>query len=491
MAASELVEHSGEVFSMSNVIATFYNFGLVIPAGRVRLISSSGSTPTVAGGPSSDLATTDPIAFYFNGGSSTGTRVLLVERRYNASYGQIFCYLSVYDPSTWTQTVARNLTTAYQYSDGADLLNIYNLNSPGGTASGTLYGADYSAGRIFKLVHGKTGSTETLTLATPYYQFTATASGASVYSVDTVFNTESSVDYVYAVAQQYAVSGSSSDPANYTYYNSIIVKLNASTLAPVTGGGPSATLAPNVFDLQYYSGNLYATALGGAQWYGTGTSYPNTVKWNYASRIQKVTTGLSVTDLVRPASSTETSSLYNNDKFDIRALSILADGSVYILTGSYYTYTTTPYAQYKLNGRFWKTTISTLNSATNVRISTIATQVTSTSPLSGLNGFMWALLPAEDISKVWGMLGVTLGVYNSSGVAGSAIDAGTASQWGTTGSPAFNAISLAMPSITKLKAGAAPASVKSVRGYVHPLLVSKAGVKPEEFDEFVKAHLAD
>lgn len=467
---------------MSNVIATFYNFGLTTPAGRVRLISSSGSTPTVAGGPSSDLSTTDPIAFYFNGGSSTGTRVLLVQRRYNASYVQIFCYLSVYDPSTWTQTVAPN-TTAYQYSDSTDLLNIYNLNSPGGTASGTLYGADYSAGRVFKLVHGKTGSTETLTLATPYYQFAATVSGASVYSVDTVFNTESSVDYVYAVAQQYAVSGSGSDPANYTYYNSIIVKLNAGTLAPVTGGGPSATLAPNVFDLQYYGGNLYATALGGAQWYGTGTSYPNTVKWNYASRIQKVTTGLTVTDLIRPANATETTK--TNDMFDIRALAILDDGTAYILTGSYYTESA---YNYLLNGHLWKTTISTISGASNALISNLS-GVIDVLPIEDASGFMWALLPANDLSKVWGMLGDNLGVYNASGVSGSAIDAATASQW-TTGSPAFNAISLAAPSITKLKAGAAPASMKSVRGFVHPLLVSRAGVRPEDFDKFISAHFA-
>ncbi len=471
---------------MSTVIATFYNFGETgANKGRVRLISSSGSTPAVVSGSGVDITNTDPIAFYFNGGSSTGTRVLLVQRRYNASYVQIFCYLSVYDPSTWTQTVAPN-SAAYQYSDGADLLNIYNLNSPGGTASGTLYGADYSAGRVFKLVHGKTGSTETLTLATPYYQFAATASGASVYSVDTVFNTESSVDYVYAVAQQYSLSTpGSSDPSDYTYYNSIIVKLNASSLTPVTGGGPSASLAPNVFDLQYYGGNLYATALGGAQWYGNGTTYPNTVKWNYASRIQKVTTGLTVTDLVRPANASETTK--TNDMFDIRALAIVSATEVYILTGSYYTiaaYT------YRFNGRLWKTTLSNLNGAEDDLITDIsATQVIS-GGIGAKTGFLWALLPAADVSRVWGMLGDKLGVYASTGISGSEITAGTASEWGTTGSPAFNAISLAAPSITKLKAGAAPASVKSVRGFVHPLLASRAGVKPEDVDKFVSAHFA-
>ncbi|SHJ63820.1 hypothetical protein [Propionispora hippei] len=476
---------------MSNVIATFYNFGETgANKGRVRLISSSGSTPAVVSGSGVDITNTDPIAFYFNGGSSTGTRVLLVQRRYNASYVQIFCYLSVYDPSTWTQTVAPN-TAAYQYSDSTDLLNIYNLNSPGGTASGTLYGADYSAGRVFKLVHGKTGGTETLTLDTPYYQFAATGSGATAYSVDTVFNTESSVDYVYAVAQQYAVSGSGSDPANYTYYNSIIVKLDAGTLAPVTGGGPSATLAPNVFDLQYYGGNLYATALGGAQWYGTGTSYPNTVKWNYASRIQKVTTGLTVTDLVRPANASETGSTYNNDKFDIRALGLVSDGTAYILTGSYYTESA---YNYLLNGRLWKVSASTLFAASNALISSLS-GATAIESLADLPGFMWALLPANDLSKVWGMLGDNLTIYDATGLVGDPIDAANASEWvdgsgDPIGSPAFNAISLATPSISKLKAGAAPASIKSVRGFVHPLLASRAGIKPEDFDKFISAHFA-
>lgn len=86
----------------------------------------------------------------------------------------------MYDPSSWTKTVAEN-SSAYKYSDGAPLLNIYSINSPGGADAGTLYGADYTGtendnGRIFKLIHGKTGSTETLTLDSHDYQFVPTGS---------------------------------------------------------------------------------------------------------------------------------------------------------------------------------------------------------------------------------------------------------------------------------------------------------------------------
>jgi len=463
---------------MSTVIATFYNFGLSPnpPAGRIRLISSSGSTPAVAGGPTTDLSNTDPVAFYFNGGNSTGIRVLVVERRYNASYVQIFCFLSVYDPSTWTQTVAP-ITTAYKYSDNADLLNIYSLTSPGGTASGTLYGADYSAGRVFKLIHAKPSTTETLTLASDYYQFTAPTSGAKAYSVDTVYNTESGVHYIYAVAQQYTVSPTgSSDPSDYTYYNSIIVKLSATTLSTVVDG-PAATLAPNVFDIQLYGSNLYATALGGAQWNSTP------IVWNEGSKIQKVAlANLAATNLVRPANSTETGSSFADDRFDIRSLAILSNGDAYILTGSYD-------GSFALTGRLWATTISDLDGASDDLISNVfgASVAVTTSSVSG---YLWAVLPADDISKVWGMLGVNLGIYDGGGIVTgtSAISAGTASEWGATGSPAFNAVALAMPSITYLK-GDAPASIKSVRGYVHPLLASRDGVKPEEFEKFVNAYL--
>lgn len=459
---------------MSTVIATFYNFGISPAAGRVRLITSSGSTPTVVSGSGVNLSTTDPIAFYFNGGSSTGIRVLVVERRYNVSFVQIFCYLSVYDPSTWTQTVAPNVT-AYQYSDSTDLLNIYSLTSPGGANAGTLFGADYSAGRVFKLVHAKPSTVETLTLASDYYQFTAPTAGATAYSVDTVFNTESSVNYIYAVAQQYTVSpAGSSDPADYTYYNSIIVKLTASNLAASPADGPDATLAPNVFELQLYDNNLYVTALGGAQWNSTP------IVWNEASRIQRVAlANLAVTNLVRPSTVAEASA---NNMFDIRSLAILSDGTAYILTGSYN-------ASFVLSGRLWVTTISDLDSASNSLISAVS-GVVLVDTLANVSGFLWALLPADDIGLVWGMLGNTLSVYSDSGISGSAISAGTASQWGATGSPSFNAIALAMPSITRrLKAGSAPASIKSVRGFVHPLLASRDGVKPEDFDAFVNSYI--
>ncbi|EGO61947.1 hypothetical protein [Acetonema longum] len=462
---------------MSTVIATFYNFGISPAAGRVRLISSSGSTPAVVSGSGANLATTDPIAFYFNGGSSIGTRVLIVERRYDSSFVQIFCYLSVYDPSNWTQTVAPNLTTPYQYSDNTDLLNIYSINSPDGANAGTLFGADYSAGRVFKLVHGVSGAAETLTLASDYYQLTATGSGASAYSVDTVFNTESSVDYIYAVAQQYAVSPpGSSDPSDYTYFNSIIVKLSASNLASVVDG-PDATLAPNVFELQLYGGNLYAAALGGPQWNSTP------IVWNQASRIQRVTpANLAVTNLVRPANSSETTA--NDDKFDIRSLAILSDGTAYILTGSYN-------GSFAFSGRLWVAEIGDLTG--DALLSNVAQLLTNNANISNVFGYLWALLPADDISKVWGMLGDNLGIYDVDGIASgtSAVSAGTASEWGAAGSPTFNAIALAMPAITRrLKAGTAPASIKSVRGFVHPLLVSRAGVKPEDFEAFVKAYTA-
>lgn len=459
---------------MSTVIATFYNFGISPAAGRARLITSSGSTPTVVSGSGVNLSNTDPIAFYFNGGSSTGIRVLVVEREYDpVTFDQLPCQVSVYDPSTWgTPTVA---ATTYTYSDSEDLLNVYSLTSPGGANAGTLFGADYSAGRIFKFVHAKPSTTETLTLASDYYEFAATGSGASAYSVDTVFNTESSVNYIYAVAQQYALSGSSSNPANYTYFNSIIVKLTASNLAASPADGPDATLAPNVFELQLYDNNLYVTALGGAQWNSTP------IVWNEASRIQRVAlANLAVTNLVRPANSSEPTA--NDDKFDIRSLAILSDGTVYILTGSYN-------ASFVLSGHLWVTTISDLDSASNIRISAIS-GVVDALPLSSVSGFLWAVLPADDIGLVWGMLGNTLGVYSDSGVSGSAISAGTASQWGATGSPSFNAIALAMPSITRLlKAGSSPASIKSVRGFVHPLLASRDGVKPEDFDAFVNSYM--
>ena len=461
---------------MSTVIATFYNFGEpTADKGRVRLISSSGSTPAVVSGSGVNLANTDPVAFYFNGGSSTGIRVLVVQRRYNASFVQIFCYLSVYDPSTWTQTVAPNVT-AYQYSDSTDLLNIYNLNSPGGANAGTLFGADYSAGRVFKLVHAKPSTVETLTLASDYYQFTAPTTGATAYSVDTVFNTESSVNYIYAVAQQYTVSpAGSSDPADYTYYNSIIVKLTASNLAASPVDGPDATLAPNVFELQLYDSNLYVTALGGAQWNSTP------IVWNEASRIQRVAlANLAVTNLVRPSTVAEASL---DDEFDIRSLAILSNGDAYILTGSYD-------GSFALSGRLWATTISDLDAASDDLISNVSnTSIAVT--ISSVSGYLWAVLPADDITKVWGMLGVDLGIYDGGGIVSgtSAISAGTASQWGATGSPSFNAVALAMPSITRLK-GAAPASIKSVRGFVHPLLVSRTGVSPEDFDKFVNSYLS-
>ncbi|HWR07614.1 hypothetical protein [Sporomusa sp.] len=463
---------------MSTVIASFYNFGVSPVAGRVRLISSTGATPAVVSGSGVNLATTDPVAFYFNGGNSTGIRVLVVERRYNVSFVQIFCFLSVYDPSTWTQTVAPN-TTAYQYSDSTDLLNIYNLNSPGGANAGTLFGADYSAGRVFKLIHAKPSTTETLTLASDYYQFTATgaaaiSAGATAYSVDTVFNTETPINYIYAVAQQYVVSpAGSSNPNDYTYFPSVIVKLNASNLAASPVDGPDATIAPNVFELQFYVDRLYTTALGGPQWNSTP------IVWNEASKIQRVAlANLAVTDLVRPSTVAEAST---DDEFDIRSLAILSNGDVYILAGSYD-------GSFALSGRLWATTISDLDAASDDLISNVSGATIAVN-ISTVFGYLWAALPANDISKVWGMLGVDLGIYDAGGIVTgtSAISAGTASEW-TTGSPSFNAVALAMPSITRLK-GAAPASIKSVRGFVHPLLASRAGVKPEDFDKFVNSYL--
>lgn len=458
---------------MSTVIAGFYNFGVTPNSGRIRQISSSGSTPTRDSSPVINDLTTDPLAFYFNG--ATGLRVLVVQRRYDSSFNQLFCYLSVYNPSaSWAQTVAPNLTTAYKYSDNEELLNIYSITSPASPA-GTLYGADYSASRIFKLIHSVSGSTESLALASDFYEFTP-VSGATAYSVDTVFNTESSVNYIYAVAQQYTVSpAGSSDPNDYTYYNSIIVKLSASNLASVVDG-PDASLAPNVFDLQLYGGNLYVTALGGPQW-DEGSTTPT--KWNEASRIQKVAlSNLAVTNLVRPSTVAEAST---NDMFDIRSLAILSDGTAYILTGSYN-------GSFAFYGRLWKTTIATLSAASNVLISSLSGVGTPIESPAAVFGYLWALLPAEDISMVWGMMGDELGVYNASGLVDDTIDAADASQW-STGSPAFNAISLAAPSVSLLKGVAAPATIKSARGFVHPLLASRAGVKPEEFEKFIKAYL--
>ena len=458
--------------SLSTVVSTFYNFGASPAAGRLKLISSSGSTPTVTGGLPNDIPNTDPIAFYFNGGSGTGIRVLLVERVYHYdSSGNMVqdpCFLTVYDPANWTKTVDRS--AAYQYSDGKKLLNVYSINSPGGTDAGTLYGADYTGtdndnGRIFKLIHGKTGSTETLTLDSHDYQFVPTGSGATAHSVDSVFNTESGTDYVYAAAQQYSLSGSPSNPANYTYYNSIIVKLDPGTLTPVSGGGPSASLAPNVFDLQYYGGSFYVTALGGAQW----NQYP--IKWNPASRIQKVSTSLAVTDLVKAAVSGTTA---DSNTFDIRSLAILEDGTAYIINGSYDS-------NFAFKGHLWHANIADL---TGDDLLSHTAQIISGVLTSTVNGYLWALLPADELSKVWGMLGDTLGVYDASGISGSAIDAATASGWGTIGSAAFNAISLAMPTVTRRGRRA----IKSVRGFVHPVLVSRAGMSQDEYDDFMSSY---
>ncbi|WP_196602418.1 hypothetical protein [Pectinatus frisingensis] len=143
------------------------------------------------------------------------------------------------------------------------------------------------------------------------------------------------------------MSGSPSNPANYTYYNSIIVKLDPGTLTPVSGGGPSASLAPNVFDLQYYGGSFYVTADP------PRVTFQTPIKWNYTSRIQKVTTGLTVTDLVRPADSTETDPEYDNDKFDIRSLAILEDGTAYIINGSYDS-------NFAFKGHLWHANIADL-----------------------------------------------------------------------------------------------------------------------------------
>ncbi|WP_196596313.1 hypothetical protein [Pectinatus frisingensis] len=461
--------------SLSTVVSTFYNFGASPAAGRLKLISSSGSTPTVTGGLPNDIPNTDPIAFYFNGGSGTGIRVLLVERVYHYdSSGNMVqdpCFLTVYDPANWTKTVDRS--AAYQYSDGKKLLNVYSINSPGGTDAGTLYGADYTGtdndnGRIFKLIHGKTGSTETLTLDSHDYQFVPTGSGATAHSVDSVFNTESGTDYVYAAAQQYSLSGSPSNPANYTYYNSIIVKLDPGTLTPVSGGGPSASLAPNVFDLQYYGGSFYVTALGGAQW----NQYP--IKWNPASRIQKVSTSLAVTDLVKAAVSGTTA---DSDTFDIRSLAILEDGTAYIINGSYDD-------NFAFRGNLWQTTVSSLDAASDSLISQLTNILNVISISPPVNGYLWALLPADELSKVWGMLGNTLGVYDASGISGSSIDAATATGWSASQNPAFNAISLAMPTITRRGRRA----IKSVRGFVHPVLISRAGMSQDEYDDFISSY---
>ncbi|WP_432718660.1 hypothetical protein [Pectinatus frisingensis] len=458
--------------SLSTVVSTFYNFGASPAAGRLKLISSSGSTPTVTGGLPNDIPNTDPIAFYFNGGSGTGIRVLLVKRVYHYdSSGNMVqdpCLLSVYDSNDWSAPVITDSTK--KYSDGKDLLNVYSINSPGGTDAGTLYGADYTGtdndnGRIFKLIHGKTGSTETLTLDSHDYQFVPTGSGATAHSVDSVFNTESGTDYVYAAAQQYSLSGSPSNPANYTYYNSIIVKLDPGTLTPVSGGGPSASLAPNVFDLQYYGGSFYVTALGGAQWNQTP------IKWNPASRIQKVSTSLAVTDLVKAAVSGTTA---DSDTFDIRSLAILEDGTAYIINGSYDS-------NFAFTGHLWHANIADLTG--DDLLSNTATLISSVR-ISTVNGYLWALLPADELSKVWGMLGDTLGVYDTSGISGSAIDAATASGWGTIGSAAFNAISLAMPTVTRRGRRA----IKSVRGFVHPVLVSRAGMSQDEYDDFMSSY---
>ncbi|MEN6413567.1 MAG: hypothetical protein ABFC84_12560 [Veillonellales bacterium] len=454
----------------STVIATFYNFGETsLDKGRIRLLTSdSTSSPayTPAPGSGTSIDNTDLIAFYFNGGNNSGLRVLVVEREYDSSYNQLPCYISVYNPSSWTATVARD--NNYTYSGTSQkILNVYGILSPSG---GTFYGTDYSTGRVFKMTHSISGSTESLSLASDYYPFAATEAGASVYSVALAL-----IDsYLYAIAQQYTKSGSGTSPSDYTYYGSIIAKLNPASLGTAVATTDDA--APNAFDIQVYDGNLYVTALGGPQWYGDPDD-PSTIKWNYESRIQKVTTSLVVTNLVRPADDTETGK--TDDKFDIRSLAILSDGTAYILTGSYDQ-------NYSMNGRFWKTTMAKINGLSDGLITDITIPVPRqvVPPISSASGYLWVALPADDLSRAWGMLGDNLGVYATS-LSGSTIGAAAASGGGwTAGTPSFNAISLAEPATTFAK----ELTVRTLRGYVHPVMASGEGIPTEERKKFIQAH---
>ncbi|WP_196595427.1 hypothetical protein, partial [Pectinatus frisingensis] len=115
--------------------------------------------------------------------------------------------------------------------------------------------------------------------------------------------------------------------------------------------------------------------LGGAQWNQTP------IKWNYTSRIQKVTTGLTVTDLVRPADSTETDPEYDNDKFDIRSLAILEDGTAYIINGSYDS-------NFAFKGHLWHANIADL---TGDDLLSHTAQIISGVLTSTVNGYLWAL----------------------------------------------------------------------------------------------------
>lgn len=468
--------------AQSTVIGGFYKS--VSPyTGMIRKIFSTGTTPapeSISGYPTG--LTSDPIGFSFN--TPAGMRTMVVERVYNGN-----CKISTYD-SNWNLKMSASMKL-YDGSTSEYLKNIYTIVGVTTGTVTTIYGTDYSMARVFKATYDTSGTTETFTVTAHYTFSAATTSGnAAAYPVALALD---SSENVYAVAQQYLSTGY--DPGDYTYYPSTVVKLNSSLVQQAIIGpdGTNGTTppsgvtwpAPNAFDIQGYDGNYYITAIGGPQWYGEGTSYPNTVEWNEESRIQKMTPSMVVSNLIRPANSSETNA--TDDKFDMRALAILSDGTAYALTGDYYTlsYDASTYTYtYRFNGRIWKTTVTDLNNASDDLIGNVGSLITGEGVISAQPGYLWTVLPAEELSKIWGMLGDTLGIYSDSGISGSAIDADTASG---NSNETFNTLNLVLPATVSRGISV----VRTVRGFVHPVMAYGMAMEPEKRKKFIEAHLSD
>lgn len=466
------------------VLASFYQYGV---ACNIRLVNGSSSAGVTGAESVPDITlqgTSDPVSFYVETGS--GLRVMVVERVYDdVTYEQKPCFITIYDPKDWSIKVAR---ANYKYKDGTDLLNVYSaVTSIGAVGLGYIYGADYSGtnvanpqGRIFMMEYTKTGSVETLTIKT-HYQFTPTTK-ARAYSVGTVLVAEGTNNYVFAIAQQYTTTGSGYDPGDYDYGDSILAKLDYKTLEEVA----TTAVAPNAFSIQTSGiandSDLYITSIGGAQWYGDGSGG---IKWNVGSRIQMVKAAdMTVKDLVRPANADEAGD-YPDDCFDIRAVAFCDDAAktTYILTGSYA-------ADYKLTGRLWKTTLADLKGADDDLISSIASSGYPTVTVNA-KGALWVLLPCDG-ATVWGFAEATsdgyagLGIYNANRRVG---ELKSAKELSTLGAPSFSQLAVVLaPEATRGVGAAAPASIASARGYVHPVFASGAGLKPEERAKFIKAH---
>lgn len=437
-------------------------------SGRVRQLTTTGFTPSMDLQPIINDLLPDPVAFYFYGNVNKKRvrRVMVVERVFEDA-----CYITVYDPKDWSEKVPRQ---NYSYKDGSKVKNIYNIISLPETGEGNVYGVDYSSARAFKLHHKVENGAEMLSFEETYV-FKEEAN-FKMYPVDICIDSSFNI---YVVAQQYFYDTAANI---YHYRPSKIVKLDPTDISKVLAGPKD--VAPNAFDIQPFGEAIYVTAIGGQQWYGEGEEIPNRVKWNEASRIQKVdTVNLNATDLIRPATYEEVIAAkendaikkIENDMFDIRALAILEDGAAYILTGDYIT-AKLPDDKigYRFNGRVWKANIEELSEANNIKLSELdGAKCLEKIFFKGEEGYLWSLLPINDGNSAWLVKGNKIAVLKEEAILGEALDVNRI--WPKA---FYNMISLALPEEIGESRNRVVRS--AIRGFTDPSLAGGGYKIPEE-----------